>query len=263
MGTSTTFQVYHNPCEGVIPPLRLYSQCLQEKAIELVENNKWIAGRAIGIIKPIPLIADIVKYLFLALGHIFGSVLVKCKLSATLFNQPCSLSNGFQYLDLALLLTFDLFRSPVANLVNPLNYKDTQTTQFHTQINRLEDEKSALQKQIEDIRKQNIADVQSKGAAHAAAATQHLEQINRLEEGKSALQRQIESIRKQNIADVQSNEAAHKAATTQHLAQINRLEEEKAALQKQIEDIRKQNIADVQSKGAAHAAAATQHLEQI
>lgn len=57
---------------GVYMDANSYSQYWQNETIKLIDNQRWIAGRAFGMLKPIALIVDIAKNIFLSLKNIFS-----------------------------------------------------------------------------------------------------------------------------------------------------------------------------------------------
>lgn len=108
------------------------SQSLQNKSIQLIEEGRWFVGRAIGVLKPLPLIVDIAKHLFLALGNILGAIFINpfvwavnvCKKDP--IEYPCLLSSGFVHVSLVGYFTLDLPLSSVKNGIDPMLYTKTQ-----------------------------------------------------------------------------------------------------------------------------------------
>lgn len=110
-----------------------FGQRCQEQSMVLVDKGHWFYGRAVGMAKPLPLIADVAIHLIFGVGHILGSVLVNpgyrlaCLVRKTDYKNICSFSTGTRLVDVTLRLASDIpysffsnLRDPKTNNKNPL-----------------------------------------------------------------------------------------------------------------------------------------------
>lgn len=135
------------------------SQQVQNMAIDLVEDGRWFSGRAVGILKPIALIVDIVKHILLALGHILGYFLVNpvvCCINTRRVDPieiPCVLSDGRKHIGLFISFTFDFVSSGFINAIDPTVY--SKKTQRHESVQA--SASSAASSQIGVLQRDNHA----------------------------------------------------------------------------------------------------------
>ncbi|MFI5343074.1 MAG: hypothetical protein ACHQUC_02515 [Chlamydiales bacterium] len=235
----------------------LYSQYWQNEAIKLIENQRWVAGRALGMLKSIALIADIAKNILFGLGNILGYALTKCGFRATFLNPSCSLSNGRNQFRLVILLILDLFNSLIINFFDPTIYR-AQIAQFNEEKSKLENQIGGLNRLVSDgvLKQEEVAaKLRCAELSHELGQSQIAEykaQIAQFEEEKSKLENQIgglnrlvsDGVLKQDeiAAKLRNAEKAHKGAVDQIAqckAQLAQFEEEKLKLERQIEELKR------------------------
>lgn len=105
-----------------------FSQSCQEWSKKLVEEGHCFKGRAVGMVKPIQLIADVAFHIIVAVGHILGSILLDlpyqftCYVCKIDYQANFSFSKGSRLVGVTLYLLSDIPFSLFINLIDPTIY---------------------------------------------------------------------------------------------------------------------------------------------